>query len=100
MAGWLHAISSFYPGCIVNLYLFEKLVFYQVFYPPTDNSVISNIPEELLEIFPDDGNPGSKRPKDKVYISLLFPFSKGLKIVSEGLVRCNLGYQLNFRRFL
>ena len=37
----------------------------------TDNCVISEIPEELLEIFPDDGKPGSKKPKDKVCISLL-----------------------------
>lgn len=26
----------------------------------------SAIPEELLEVFPDDGQPGTKKPKDKV----------------------------------
>ncbi|KAJ7360069.1 hypothetical protein OS493_019161 [Desmophyllum pertusum] len=30
-----------------------------------DNCVISAIPEELLEIFPEGGEPGTKRPKDK-----------------------------------
>ncbi|XP_020605063.1 severin-like [Orbicella faveolata] len=30
-----------------------------------DNCVVSDVPEELLEIFPDDGKPGSKKPKDK-----------------------------------
>jgi len=45
---------------------------------PTDNCVVSDVPEELLEIFPDDGKPGSKKPKDKVCISLLFPFSRWL----------------------
>ena len=28
--------------------------------------MVSAIPEELLEIFSDDGEPGTKRPKDRV----------------------------------
>lgn len=32
----------------------------------TDNSVTSDMPAELLEIFPDEGQPGTKRPKDRV----------------------------------
>lgn len=30
-----------------------------------DNAMVSAIPEELLEIFSDDGEPGTKRPKDR-----------------------------------
>lgn len=32
----------------------------------TDNALTSAIPEEVLEVFPDGGEPGTKRPKDKV----------------------------------
>ncbi|XP_078346658.1 gelsolin-like protein 1 isoform X1 [Oculina patagonica] len=44
-----------------------------------DNSVTSEIPAELLEIFPDEGQPGTKRPKDRVctiFNSLRFFFLK------------------------
>lgn len=44
--------------------------------------MISDIPEELLDIFPGDGEPGSKRPKDQACISLPL---KWLKMVSEHL---------------
>lgn len=44
--------------------------------------MISDIPEELLDIFPGDGEPGSKRPKDQACISSPL---KWLKIVSEHL---------------
>lgn len=35
-----------------------------------DNAVTSDIPEELLEVFSDGGQPGTKRPKDKVWNSM------------------------------
>ena len=62
--------------------------------------MVSDIPEELLEIFPDDGKPGSKKPKDKVCISFLYPFSKWLKVVSRLMhdVACEFACAVRMRR--
>ena len=93
LVGYMH-IGLFSPGCIATLsvYLFKKNWCVIKRLLSTDNCVISEIPEELLEIFSDDGKPGSKRPKDKVCISLL--------AYKEFLNGSAIRYHLNFRGLL